>query len=202
MRILLNTLPFIKYYCLLNELRIMFTINACCGKRGVTLEYEVIKIEQYSRGNEDYYRERLRTCRLPDEFYILNCQELDRENKSVFLMIGMFSQKWFRTKKSRIIGYGIVNDVFDFPKEHQEYLDQVYKIPTDILQQYNIVISDFMISKKERVKSYGTKLANHILELYANKQISLFADGDGQWFWIKMGFSTIDENNRVYVKCH
>lgn len=76
----------------------------------------------------------------------------------------------------------------------------IIKLKDAILKENPIVISDFMISKRNRRIGYGKKLANYILnEIFYAKRISLLAVEDGVYFGDKFGFEYVETDKSAMV---
>lgn len=107
----------------------------------------------------------------------LNIQTFS-EGKKIFLIL---EKRFF--KKYKTIGYSIV----------YEDLHTIC-FSNDISKKYDgdlntIFISDFMIDYLYRNQGIGKYLARYIIyKIYEGKNIILQPDGDGYWFWKKMGF--------------
>ncbi|MCL2634174.1 MAG: hypothetical protein FWD34_06660 [Oscillospiraceae bacterium] len=164
---------------------------------------EIIRIECYNHENQNDYKKVLNAFEFPRDFNILSKQTFEQKNKNIFLMIIDYPKIFLNFgTKTKIIGYCIIYDAHDFPKEHQKFLFDVFNVPANIVHEYNIIVSDCMISAIKRGKGYGDKLINHVLCFYKGDKISLYADnayGDSSPFWIKMGFNIKDEENSIYA---
>jgi len=162
---------------------------------------KIIKIESYNIENKNDYKERLRTLKVPQEFYILDGQRFDHKNKNIYFMVIEIENKilWFNSTKTEFVGYCIVEDILDFDEEHRESYSAIYKIPFEVLQEHNVIISDCVISEKYRNMGYGRELMSHVLDLYKDNKISLYAENNSPSFWAKMGFIAVGKGSRIYV---
>lgn len=163
-------------------------------------DFEVDKnkiiIKQYSIDEAEEYKSFIKNSSLPiDLMYLKRQNFLSSPEKSIFLLLyrGIFN-------KSKIIGYCIIYNYIE--RDNPNYCEIAFKIPDDIVHvnQLNI-IADFMIHPHYRHKKLGTYLYDEILErYYKNNSFILYADGDGKYFWPKVGFKVVDESKCVMIK--
>lgn len=147
------------------------------------------------------YKEFLNENSIPYEFEYLYKQKLEH-NKKVYILCGEYDKKiLFWTKNVRSpIGYCIVQDAKSKPDSMHGWLDKLYDIPLNVLEEYPFVISDFVVSAEYRRRGYGKYLAEHIVyNVYCDKKISLHAVDDGVFFWDKIGFEYVEGTNSVMV---
>ena len=86
------------------------------------------------------------------------------------------------------------------PYETKNKLNAIYSIPSEIAIDYPIIISDIMIKKSCRKMGYGRWLAEYIVfDIYKHENISLNADGDGKYFWPKMGFESVQNQKHIMI---
>lgn len=149
-----------------------------------------IEMLRFNSDNELQYKEFLNSIDLPEEFYVLSLQDF-KSNNNIFV--------WVKREKllfsiHRIIpfGYCIVNEIDKMPTEFIQYSSVILHINSDTLSRAPTVIADFMINKKYRRRELGTQFANQIVnDIYGDKNLSLHADGDGLYFWNKIGFDFV-----------
>lgn len=165
------------------------------------MENEKITIRRFDEKNVNEYKAILAANYIPREFDTLSIQKLEN-GKNVFLMFREYAMKFlfFKNQKTELIGYAIVEDVNALPKDYKGYWHIIYGVPENVLKKNPIVISDFMISKINRRKGYGRKLAEHIInDVYCNKRISLESVEDGVYFWHKLGFEYVNSNSSAMI---
>ncbi len=166
------------------------------------MKNEEIIIERFDINNYVKYRQNLSSVCVPSEFYTLCRQTFDLAKKNVFLMFRKYESGilFFKKQKTNLIGYCIVEDIRYLPEDYQDSLEAGYQIPLSVLKEYSTVISDCMIAKKYRRKGYGRKLAEYVINsAYPNSKISLKAIEDGLYFWDKLDFESIKDNNSVKI---
>lgn len=153
-------------------------------------------IKQYSIDEAEEYKSFIKNSSIPIELMYLKKQNfLSSPEKNIFLLLhrGTFN-------KSKIIGYCIIYNYIE--RDNPNYCEIVFKIPDDIVHvnQLNI-IADFMIHTHYRHKKLGTYLYNEILErYYKNNSFILYADGDGKYFWPKLGFELLQKERLIMIK--
>ncbi|MBR6669597.1 MAG: GNAT family N-acetyltransferase [Ruminococcus sp.] len=165
------------------------------------MENEKITIRRFDDKNVNDYKAVLDTNYIPREFDTLSIQKLEN-GKNVFLMFREYAMKFlfFKNQKTELIGYAIVEDVNALPKDYKGYWHIIYGVHENVLKKNPIVISDFMISRINRRKGYGRKLAEHIInDVYCNKRISLQSVEDGVHFWYKFGFEYVNGNSSAMI---
>jgi len=151
-------------------------------------------IKQYNEDNATEFDNVISTHRVPKEFTTIPIQTLVN-GKNVFFLFEEYEIKiWFvRFTRVEIIGYCIVEDVYELPKSFKNYWKLMYNIPEYVLKENPVVISDFMIARIYRRRGFGKRLATYILdEKYNGKNIALHAEDDGINFWPKMGFERVE----------
>lgn len=166
------------------------------------MKNEKIIIERFNIDNYAEYKQNLSSVCVPSEFYTLSRQTFDLAKKNVFLMFRKYESRilFFKKQKTNLIGYCIVEDIRYLPEDCQDYLEAGYQIPLSVLKEYPTVISDCMIAKKYRRKGYGRRLAEYVINIvYSNSKISLKADGDGLYFWDKLGVESVKDNDSVKI---
>lgn len=167
----------------------------------MNMNFKSLYIQMFDENSSCEYKALLNENHIPDEFEYLNKQKL-QYNKKVYILSGEYDKKvLFRTKTVRsLIGYCVVEDAKSKPENMHDWLDKLYDIPLDILEEYPIVISDFVVSVDYRRMGYGKYLAEHIIhDVYSDKKISLHAVEDGVFFWNKIGFEYVEGANSVMV---
>lgn len=155
----------------------------------------------YDENSASEYYELLNENSIPYEFEYLYKQKLEH-NKKVYILCGEYDKKViFRTRTIKeFIGYCIVQDIKSKPESFKNWLDKVYDIPLNVLEEYPLVISDFVVSAEYRRMGYGKYLAEYIVyNVYSDKKISLHAVDDGVFFWDKIGFEYVQGANSVMV---
>lgn len=167
----------------------------------MNMNFKSLYIQMFDENSSYEYKALLNENHIPDEFEYLNKQKL-QYNKKVYILSGEYDKKvLFRTKTVRVlIGYCVVEDSKSKPENMHDWLDKLYDIPLDILEEYPIVISDFVVSVDYRRMGYGKYFAEHIIhDVYSDKKISLHAVEDGVFFWDKIGFEYVEGANSVMV---
>lgn len=161
-----------------------------------------VKVNHYSLVNELEFRAFLRSAKIAREFSFLPIQKF-KSGKKVFLLVqekSLYFNKLFNRENEKIIGYCIVEDFREMPSEIKDQANIIFKIPCKILNEYPIIISDFVIKKDCRGKGYGRRFAEYIiLNIYKGASISLQADEDGLFFWPKMGFKMLQNQQGIMV---
>jgi len=166
------------------------------------MKSEEIIIERFDVNNYIEYRQKLCSVYIPDEFYTLRVQTFNYAKKNIFLMFRKYESGilFFKKQKTNLIGYCIVEDIRYLPEDCQDSLEAGYQIPLSVLKEYPTVISDCMIAKKYRRKGYGRKLAEYVINsAYPNSKISLKADGDGLYFWDKLGVESVKDSDSAKI---
>lgn len=159
-------------------------------------------IKSYNIDNADEYQQTLSLYNLPAEFSYLPIQTF-KQGKTIFLMFleKEYSFWWFKYKKETIIGYCITQNANELTPSCREYIEDIYSISQSIAIQYPLIISDFMIANEFRRNGYGHKFATHLIDkIYLNQNISLYAKGDGVYFWPKLGFNKVDNTTSILIK--
>lgn len=162
---------------------------------------ENIIIKQFNDKNVREYKTVLNSYSIPNEFETLLKQRLEYD-KNIFLMFRESETNLFivKSKNIKLIGYCIVENVNALPEDFKGNWNFIYNISDAILKENPIVISDFMISKRNRRIGYGRKLANYILnEMFYDKRISLWAVEDGVHFWDKFGFEYVETDKSAMI---
>ena len=163
--------------------------------------FKSIYIQMFDENSDSEYNEFLNENSIPYEFEYLYKQKLEH-NKKVYILCGEYDKKViFRTRTvKKIIGYCIVQDIKSKPESLKNWLDKIYDIPLNVLEEYPLVISDFVVSAEYRRMGYGKYLAEYIVyNVYSDKKISLHAVDDGVFFWDKIGFEYVQGANSVMV---
>lgn len=163
--------------------------------------FKSIYIQMFDENSVSDYEAFLNENSIPCVFEFLYKQKLEH-NKKVYILCGEYDKKvLFWTKNVRaLIGYCIVEDVKSKPESMQDWLDKLYDIPLNVLEEYPLVISDFVVSAEYRRMGYGKYLAEYIVyNVYSDKKISLHAVDDGVFFWDKIGFEFVQGANSVMV---
>lgn len=167
----------------------------------MNMNFKSLYIQMFDENSSYEYKALLNGNHIPDEFEYLNKQKL-QYNKKVYILSGEYDKKvLFRTKTVRLlIGYCVVEDAKSKPENMHDWLDKLYDIPLNVLDEYPLVVSDFVVSVDYRRMGYGKYLAEHIIhDVYSDKKISLHAVEDGVFFWDKIGFEYVEGANSVMV---
>lgn len=167
----------------------------------MNMNFKSLYIQMFDENSSYEYKALLNENHIPDEFEYLNKQKL-QYNKKVYILSGEYDKKvLFRTKTVRLlIGYCIVEDAKSKPESMHDWLDKLYDIPLNVLDEYPLVVSDFVVSAEYRRMGYGKYLAEYIVyNVYSDKKISLHAVEDGVFFWDKFGFEYVEGANSVMV---
>lgn len=152
---------------------------------------EDIYIESYK--NNDKFKNRINPLLLSydEELKTLKKHKI-YEDKNIILIF----------KNEKLIGYSIIFNLKEYSPNSILLFSSNLKEPIPIitLHMNPIYIADFYIIQEEKRKGNGTKMANYILEEYKNEKFSLIADGEGLYFWGKMGFNFINNNSNIMIK--
>jgi hypothetical protein len=98
-----------------------------------------------------------------------------------------------------MIGRCIVTDTSHTDDEEKEaFISILHRIPVEIMKEYPVIIEDLFIIRNKRNNGYGKYFIDHILNELMGCKISLKAEGDGLWFWRKIGFKAA--GNNIFVK--
>lgn len=98
-----------------------------------------------------------------------------------------------------MIGRCIITDTSHVNDEEiKESISIIHSIPVETLKKYPVIIEDLFIIPYKRNDGYGKYFVDHILKDLVGSRISLKAQGDGLWFWSKVGFKAVGDN--VFVK--
>lgn len=152
----------------------------------------MIKYKKLIFDNQQEYNSFLEEVKIPNEFYILNRQKFNFGKKIVFLVKNSIFPKFIR--KTKLIGYCIIENSQLFPNDFRPFFKKSHHIPYEVLKDYPIIISDFMINRFYRNMGNGKKFANYILsDVLSNNKVSLYADRDGLYFWNKLNFKFIGD---------
>lgn len=162
-----------------------------------------IEILKFNADNSSEFRKLISSLKVPKEFDIINGYSF--VDQIIFIMLNKKSKSFFfrYIEKNEIIGYCIVENTDLNLQRYGKRLGEIYQIEDEILNSAPIVISDFMINKKYRHQRLGTKFANYIINTaYKSENLSLHADGDGLYFWDKIGFKFVEgfEPNMVLLR--
>ena len=161
-----------------------------------------VKINHFNLENELEFYSFIHSNKVVKEFHTLSNQRF-KNGKNIYLLIqnnNSFLNKYINYKRRKIIGYCIVEDIRELPLDIKGFANIIYNIPHEVLNKYPIVISDFMIEKNCRKKGFGKSFAKHIiLDLYKSENISLKADGEGAFFWPKLGFFKTERKKDIMV---
>lgn len=163
---------------------------------------EEIIIERFDSNNYVEYRQKLSAVCVPPEFYTLHVQTFEYAKKNVFFIFRKYESGilFFKKQKTDFVGYCIVEDIRYLSEDCQDYLEMGYQIPLSILKECPTVIADCMIAKRYRRKGYGRKLAEYVINrAYPNNRISLKAMDDGLYFWDRLGFESVKNNDSVKI---
>lgn len=152
---------------------------------------EILRFNKMNSEEYRYYKHKL-----PKEFYILENRRFTDE-EDIFLLIrkGIFN-------RIKIIGYAILNDCSKLNEKDRKTVALINSIDSGtILDHEWVIISDFMILRLQRRRGIGSEFFRHIEnDYYNNRQFILNADGDGKFFWNKLGFKFVDKLRRTMVK--
>lgn len=153
-------------------------------------------IKQYTIDEADEYKSFIKNSSIPiDLMYLKKQNFLSSPEKNIFLLLdsGIFN-------KSKIIGYCIIYNYIE--RDNPNYCKIVFNIPDDIVNFKRLnIIADFMIHPRYRQKKLGTYLYNEIVErYYKNNFFILYADGDGKYFWPKLGFELLQKERIIMIK--
>ncbi len=152
---------------------------------------EILWFNKMNREEYQYYKHKL-----PREFYILENRSFSYE-ESIFLLIkkGLFN-------RTKIIGYAIIYDSSGLDEKDKKSIALINRIDSRImLEQEWVVISDFMILRFQRRRGIGREFFRRIEnDYYSNRDFILIADGDGKFFWRRLGFKYIDKLSKTMGK--
>lgn len=149
---------------------------------------------RFNKDNSEEYQQYRN--KLPKEFDILSIQDF-AYNKNIFLLV-----KKGILNREKIIGYAILFDCTSLNEEDKRNVALISDIDSKtILEGEWVFISDFMILWFHRRRGIGREFFRYIeSNYYDNNDFILNADGDGKYFWRKLGFKYIDRLNKTMKK--
>lgn len=151
-------------------------------------------VERYTEANKDEFNDLLHSLSLSSDLGFLRRQTF-WEGKYIYILFA----KGF-LKKNKIVGYAILYHYDELTENSQQNI-WCYNIPPELVRNTkDVIISDFIIGWKYRRKKYGSWFFQYLIDkYYYSVHFILEADGDGLYFWNKVGFHKVENYKNIMI---